>query len=85
MQEFLRCELKRIASFAPIGEWLEGVRDRAEAADSRVPPSVILAARDCGDQGRPEITVPDTSVLFSRSEPHRYQDAPRAGLESGAP
>ena len=46
MQEFLRCELERIASFPSIGDWLEGVRDRARAADRRVPPSVILAARD---------------------------------------
>ncbi len=46
MQEFLRCELERIASFPSVGEWLEGVRDRAGAADNRVPPSVILAARD---------------------------------------
>ena len=38
MQEFLRCELERIASFPSIGEWLEGVRARAEAADNRVPP-----------------------------------------------
>ncbi|MCY4626266.1 MAG: hypothetical protein OXE58_01700 [Acidobacteria bacterium] len=46
MQEFLRCELERIASFPSVGEWLEGGRDRAGAADNRVPPSVILAARD---------------------------------------
>ncbi len=46
MQEFLRCELERIASFPSIADWLEGVRERAEAAESRVPPSVILAARD---------------------------------------
>ena len=46
LQEFLRCELGRIASFPSIAEWLEGVRERAEAAESRVPPSVILAARD---------------------------------------
>ena len=46
MQEFLRCEPERIASFPSIGEWLEGVRARAEAADNRVPPSAILAARD---------------------------------------
>ncbi len=42
MQEFLRCELERIASVPSIAEWLEGVRERAE---SRVAPSVILAAR----------------------------------------
>ena len=46
MQEFLRCELERIASFPSLGEWVEGVGDRAEAADNRVPPSVILTARD---------------------------------------
>ncbi len=46
MQEFLRCELERIASFPSTADWLEGVRERAEAAECRVPPSVILAARD---------------------------------------
>ena len=45
MQEFLRCELERIASVPSIAEWLEGVRERAGAAESRVAPSVILAAR----------------------------------------
>ena len=46
LQEFLRCELERIASFPSTADWLEGVRERVEAAESRVPPSVILAARD---------------------------------------
>ena len=46
MQAFLRCELERIASFPSLDEWVEGVGDRAEAADNRVPPSVILTARD---------------------------------------
>ena len=42
MQEFLRGELKRIASRPSVGEWLQGVSDRKEAAGTRVPPSSIL-------------------------------------------
>lgn len=46
MQEFLRCELERIASRPSLGDWLEGVGERAETAGSRVPSSVIVKARD---------------------------------------
>ena len=46
MQEFLRCELERIASKPSINAWLQGVRRRKEAAGTRVPPSSILRARD---------------------------------------
>lgn len=46
MQEFLRCELERIASRPSLGVWLQGVRDRKQAAGTRVPPSRILQARD---------------------------------------
>jgi hypothetical protein len=46
MQEFLRCELERIASRPSLGTWLQGVRDRKEAAGTQVPPSSILRARD---------------------------------------
>ena len=46
MQEFLRCELERIASRPSLAAWLQGVRDRKEAAGTRVPPSIILSARD---------------------------------------
>ena len=46
MQEFLRCELERIASRPSLDAWLQGVRDRKEAASTRVPPSIILGARD---------------------------------------
>ena len=46
MQEFLRCELERIASRPFLGAWLQGVRDRKEAAGTRVPPVSILRARD---------------------------------------
>lgn len=46
MQEFLRCELERIASRPSLGAWLERVRDRKQAAGSRVLPSSILRARD---------------------------------------
>ena len=46
MQEFLRGELERIAAKPSIGNWLRGVRERKEAAGTRVPPSRILRARD---------------------------------------
>ena len=46
MQEFLRCELERIASRPSVGAWLQGVRNRKEAAETRVQPSNILRARD---------------------------------------
>ena len=46
MQEFLRCELERIASRPSVGAWLQGIRDRKAAAETRVQPSNILGARD---------------------------------------
>ena len=46
MQEFLRCELERIASKPSINAWLQGVRQRKEAAGTRIPPSSILRARN---------------------------------------
>lgn len=46
MQEFLRCELERIASRPSIDVWLQEVRRRKEAAGTRIPPSAILRARD---------------------------------------
>ena len=45
MQEFLRGELERIASKPSINSWLQGVRERKEAAETRIPPSNILRAR----------------------------------------
>ena len=46
MQEFLRGELERIASKPSINAWLQGVRQRKEAAGTRIPPSSILRARN---------------------------------------
>ena len=46
MQEFLRCELERIASRPSVGAWLQGVRDRKAGTKTRVPSSRILRARD---------------------------------------
>ena len=46
MQEFLRCELERIASRPSIGAWLQGVRERKAVAETVVQPSHILRARD---------------------------------------
>ena len=45
MQEFLRCELERIASRPSLEAWLQGVRSR-KAAGTRVRSSSILRARD---------------------------------------
>ena len=46
MQEFLRCELERIASRPSVDLWLGDVRRRKAAAGSVVPRSAILRARD---------------------------------------
>lgn len=46
MQEFLRQELERIASRPSLDNWLQRVRERKEAAGTRVRPSGILRARD---------------------------------------
>ena len=46
MQEFLRGELERIASRPSVAAWLQGVRDRKAASETRVPPHRILRARD---------------------------------------
>lgn len=46
MQEFLRCELERIASRPSVDDWLRSIRQRKEAAGTRVPPSKIIQARD---------------------------------------
>ena len=46
MQEFLRHELERIASRPSLDLWLQRVRERKEAAGTRVRPSSILRARD---------------------------------------
>ena len=46
MQEFLRGELERIASRPTVDEWLQEVRDRKDAAGTRVRPASILHARD---------------------------------------
>ena len=46
MQEYLRCELERIASRPSVGTWLQGVRDRKAVSETRVQPSRILRARD---------------------------------------
>ena len=46
MQEYLRCELERLAARPSIGSWLEGVRQRKAAAGTRVRPASILRARD---------------------------------------
>ena len=46
MQEFLLGELERIASRPSRAEWLHGVRERKAVYGTRVPPHVILRARD---------------------------------------
>ena len=46
MQEFLRSELERIASRPSVEMWLQGVRERKAASESKVSSSDILSARD---------------------------------------
>ncbi len=44
MQEYLRCELERIASRPTLQAWFQKVRERKDAAGTRVTPSKILRA-----------------------------------------
>ena len=44
MQEFLRYELERIASRPTLEAWFQKVRERKDAAGTRVTPSKILRA-----------------------------------------
>ena len=46
MQEFLRSELERIAARPSLEVWLQTVKDRKDAAGSRVDAATILRARD---------------------------------------
>ncbi len=46
MQAYLRDELQRIASRPSLESWLEGVRERKQAAGTRVRASTLLRARD---------------------------------------
>ena len=62
MQEFLRCELERIASRPSVGSWLQGVRNRKAGTKTRVPPSRILLARDA-DRKLSRATGPTCEVI----------------------
>ncbi|MBM5810925.1 MAG: hypothetical protein FJ191_03010 [Gammaproteobacteria bacterium] len=46
MQEYLRAELERMAARPSLEAWLEQVRRRKRATQSRVAPRRILRARD---------------------------------------
>jgi plasmid stability protein len=46
MQEFLRAELERIASRPSVKTWIEHVRRRKRATQTRLTAEQILAARD---------------------------------------
>lgn len=46
MQEFLRGELERLANRPSVDAWLQQVRKRKRAAQTRVPAEKILEARD---------------------------------------
>lgn len=46
MQEYLRAELERIASRPSVDTWLEQVRKRKRAANSRISASQIVQHRD---------------------------------------
>ena len=48
MQEFLRGELNRIASRAPLERWLLQVQERKSAAGTRIGADRILEERDAG-------------------------------------
>ena len=46
MQEYLLSELERIASRPSVATWLDHVRRRKDAADSRIPSEAILQVRE---------------------------------------
>ena len=46
MQEYLRGELERIASRPSLETWLQAVRERKAAGDTRIPAKKIVYARD---------------------------------------
>jgi len=46
MQEFLRAELQRLASRPSVDAWLQQVRKRKRAAQTRVSAEEILKSRD---------------------------------------
>jgi plasmid stability protein len=46
MQEYLRMELERMAARPSVEAWLEQVRKRKRASQTRVSPAQILKARD---------------------------------------
>jgi plasmid stability protein len=46
MQEYLLCELERIASRPPVETWLQAVRERKATTKTRVAAEQILDARD---------------------------------------
>jgi plasmid stability protein len=48
MQEFLRAELERLAGRPSLDVWLEQVRKRKRATQTRVSPRQILEHRDAG-------------------------------------
>lgn len=46
MQEYLRAELERLAARPSVDAWLEEVRKRKRASQTRVSAAKILSARD---------------------------------------
>ncbi|MEP7314324.1 MAG: hypothetical protein ABI859_17195, partial [Pseudomonadota bacterium] len=46
MQEYLRAELERLAARPSVDVWLERIRSRKRASQSRVSAKQILQARD---------------------------------------
>jgi len=50
MQEYLRAELERLAARPSVDAWLEQVRKRKRASQTRVSPGQILKERDADRQ-----------------------------------
>jgi plasmid stability protein len=48
MQEYLRTELERMAARPSVDAWLERVRKRKRASQTRISAAEILKARDAG-------------------------------------
>ncbi len=69
MQEFLRGELERLVSRPSVEEWLQGVRDRKDAAGTRVRSASIPHARDAARTWRESLMRAVSRLAPARPTP----------------
>lgn len=68
MQEFLRGERERLTARPSVEEWLQRVRERKEAAGSRVSLQAILQVRDAERRRRSVQSARGTEATVSRND-----------------